>query len=101
MIQLLGLREQQKLDIPPEHASVAQALAAIRHAIDTWNEQVPHSSAMTTQLRKATKDKYPRTKSKTARYKSNLKDKPTTGGPKVINATAAQKQMYKSLSNAA
>lgn len=101
MIQLLGIREQQRIDIPPEQSSVAQAIAAIRHAIDTWNEHVPHSSSMTIQLRKATKDEYTRTKSKTARYQPNSKDKPTTGGPKVVKATVVQKKWYKLLSHAA
>lgn len=101
MIQLLGIREQQKIDVPPEQSSVAQAIAAIRHAIDTWNEPVPRSSSMTTQLREATKDEYLRDKSKAARYQPNFKDKPTTGGPEVVKATTAQKRMYKSLSHAA
>jgi hypothetical protein len=100
MIQLLGIREQQKIDIPPEQSSVAQAIAAIRHAIDTWNEHVPRSSSMTLQLRDATKDEYIRTKSKTARYQPNYKDKPTTGGPELVNATRAQKKTYRSLTNA-
>jgi hypothetical protein len=101
MIQLLGLREQQKIDITPDRSSVAQAIAAIRHAIDTWNEQVPTSSSMTNRLSEATRDEYTRTKSKTARYKPNFKDKPTTGGPKVIKATVTQKQRYKALFHAA
>jgi len=58
------------------------------------------SGGMSIQLRGATKDEYTRTKSKTARYQPNLKDKPTTGGPEVVKATLAQKQMYKSLSHA-
>ncbi len=101
MIQLLGIREQQKIDIPPEQSSVAQAIAAIRHAINTWNEHVPSSSSMTIQLRNATKDEYTRAKPKTARYQPNFKDKPTTGGPEIVRASPAQKQMYKALSNAA
>lgn len=101
MIQLLSIREQRKIDIPPERSSVAQAIAAIRHAIDTWNEHVPRASSMMVQLREATKDEYTRTKSKTARYQPNYKDKPTTGGPKVVKASAAQRTMYRSLSNAA
>lgn len=100
MIQLLGIREQQKIDIPPERSSVAQAIAAIRHAIDTWNEQVPRSSSMTILLREATKDEYTRDKSKTARYQPNFKDKPSTGGPELLKATAAQQRSYKSLSHA-
>lgn len=101
MIQLLGIREQQKIDIPPEQCSVAQAIAAIRHAIDTWNEHVSRSSSMTIQLRDATKDEYVRTTSKTARYQPNFKDKPTTGGPTLVNATRAQKKTYSALINAA
>ena len=101
MIQLLGIREQQKIDMPPEQSSVAQAIAAIRHAIDTWNEHVPRSSSMTIRLREATKDEYARTKPKAARYKPNFKDKPTTGGPQLVSASLTQKQMYKSLAHAA
>ena len=101
MIQLLGIREQQRIDIPPEQSSVAQAIAAIRHAIDTWNEQVPNSLSMTLQLRDATTDEYIRTKSKRARYQPNLKDKPTHGGPEVVNASKSQKRTYESLFNAA
>lgn len=101
MIQLLGVHEQVKIDIPPEKTSVAQAIAAIRHAIDTWNECVPKSSSMTRRLQAATKDPYIRNKSKSARYHPNFKDKPSTGGPEVVRATAAQKNQLKSLSHAA
>lgn len=100
MIQLLAIREQLKVDIPPEQASVAQAIAAIRHAIDTWNEAVPKSASMTSKLRDATKDHYTRTKSKTARYKPNFKDKPSTSGPKIIKASANQKRRFKQLCQA-
>jgi hypothetical protein len=101
MIQLLAIREQQKIGTPPEQSSVAQAIAAIRHAINTWNEDVPRSSSMNTQLREAAKDGYTRTKPKTARYQKNYKDKPTRGGPEIVKASPAQKRMYKSLSSAA
>lgn len=101
MIQLLCIREQIKVDIPPEQASVAQAIAAIRHAIDTWNEVVPKSSSMTFQLREATKDQYKRMKSKTARYQPNIKDKPSTSGPTIVKASANQKNRFHELSHAA
>lgn len=101
MIQLLGMREQIKINIPPEQTSVAQAIAAIRHAIDTWNERVPRSSSMTTQLREAIKDQYVRTTSKKARYHPKSKNKPTTKGPVVMNATDLQKRNFKLLSHAA
>lgn len=101
MIQMLGIYEQQKIDIPPDQSSVALAIAAIRHAIDTWNENLPQSMSLPIQLQNATKDKYERTKSKSARYQPNYKDKPTNRGPKVIKATQVQKQKYKLLANAA
>ncbi len=101
MIQLLALREQQAIDIPPDQSSVAQAIGAIRHAIDSWNERVPRSSSMTIRLREAIKDPYIRTKSKTARYRPDLKDKPTTGGPEVVSPSAAQRKAYRSLFSAA
>jgi hypothetical protein len=101
MIQLLGLREQVKIDIPPEQTSVAQVIAAVRHAIDTWNECVANSSSMTRQLQEATKDQYTRTKSKTARYKPNFKDKPSTGGPTIVEATVDQKNKHDQLFHAA
>ena len=101
MIQLLSIREQVKIDIPPKQASVAQAIAAIRHAIDTWNEAVPKSSSMKSQLRGATKVQYKRTKSKTARYQPNIKEKPSTSGPKIVKASANQKSQFKELPLAA
>lgn len=101
MIQLLAIREQQKMGTPPEHGSVAQAIAAIRHAINTWNENVPRSSSLPIQLREATKDEYTRTAPKTARYQSSYKDKPTTGGPEIVKASPAKNRMYKALFNAA
>lgn len=101
MIQLLCIREQVKVDIPPSQASVAQAIAAIRHAIHTWNEAVPIPESMTFQLREATKDNYKRTTSKTARYKPNFKDKPSVSGPKTVKASEAQKKMFAELFRAA
>jgi hypothetical protein len=101
MIQLLAIREQTKIEIPPDQTSVAQAIAAIRHAIDTWNEPVTRAESLTVQLRKSTKDTYRRTKSKSARYKPDYKDKPTAGKPIVMNATAAQKSKYRKLRTAA
>lgn len=101
MIQLFCLREQQKFDIRPEQASIALALAAVRDAMDTWNEDIHPSSTMKAKFQTATKDSYQRTTSKTARYRPNIKDKPRTNGPKIVEASETLKHMAKILSQAA
>ena len=101
MIQLLSLREQQKTESPPQDASVSLAIAAIRNAIDTWNEPVTQEARLTSQLRAATKDGYHRRRTKTARYRPNYKDKPTTSGPRIKKASSIQQQRYKALANVA
>lgn len=101
VIQLLCIREQQKLEIAPELASIALAIAAVRHAMDTWNEDIPKSSSLKAELQNATKDTYARTKSKSARYKPQRKDKPTTNAPIIVEATVKQKRLAKLVSIAA
>jgi hypothetical protein len=101
MIQLLAIREQIQLEIPPERASVAQAIRAIQHAIDTWNETLPLAERLPNQLRNATKDDYHRAKPKAARYRPDYKDKPTATQPIVINATKTQMKNYAALQHAA
>jgi hypothetical protein len=101
MIQLLALREQIVVEIPPEQTSVAQAIAAIRHAIDTWNEPVPKEESLPIMLRNATKDLYRRSQPKTARYQPRYKDKPSAKAPVITNATSTQRSAYHALSTAA
>jgi len=101
MIQLLAIREQLVVEIPPEQTSVAQAIAAIRHAIDTWNEPVPKKESLRIMLRNATKDRYQRTQPKTARYQPRYKDKPSTKTPIITNATSVQRSAYHALGTAA
>jgi hypothetical protein len=87
MVQLLAIREQIILDIPPERSSVSEAIKAIRHAIDTWNQTKPKKLNLRTKLQEATKDQYQRTRSKTARYQANFKDRPSAKKPILITAT--------------
>lgn len=101
MLQLLAIREQLSISIPPERSSVSEALKTIRNAIDTWNETKPKKFNFRTRLQKATKDQYQRTGSKEARFQANKKDKPCTGKPKLVTATAQQKAKYRSLLRAA
>lgn len=101
MIQLLAIREQIKLEIPPERTSVGQAIKAIQHAIDTWNETLPPAERLTHQLRTATKDNYVRKKPKAARYRPDYKDKPKATRPIIINATKKQTKAYREFLRAA
>ena len=101
MVQLFCIREQHKIEIHPDQASITLALAAVRHAMDTWNEDLPKSSSLKIELQQATKDSYKRTKPKAARYKPQIKDKPTNKGPTIVNASNKQKRMAKLLPNPA
>ena len=97
MVQLFAVREQIKLDEPPEQTSVSEALRAIRHAMDNWHELARGDDKLTSRFQSATKDGYDRKSSKTSRYQSNPKDKPSATQPVVHTATRAQKQAYRDL----
>lgn len=94
MVQLLALKEQCQLDMPPENSSVGEALRAIRHAIRHWFETSPQDESLNAQLASATKDGYERTTKKTARYHANYKDKPHAGKPIIRTATPKQRKAY-------
>jgi hypothetical protein len=98
MVQLLALREQIKVDIPPAQTSVAQAIRAIRHAMDYGSDTATGTAKLTTQLRAATKDRHHRSHPKASRYRVNYKDKPTTTQPIILKATVTQKQNYRAMS---
>jgi hypothetical protein len=91
MIQLMAIREQIRIKIPPEHTSVAQAIAAIRHTMDNWNAKAVDAESLWVELGNAIKDTYARKKTKAARYRPNYKDKPTATKPIVANATRTQR----------
>lgn len=97
MIQLFAVREQIKLAEPPEHTSVAEALRAIRHAMDNWHEPARGTDKLTSRLQAATKDAYQRLSRKTGRYRPMFKDKPHATKPVVQQATRNQKRDYLSL----
>lgn len=101
MIQLLAIREQISIDIPPERSSVSEAIKAVRHAIDNWNETNPKAKNFRAKLQQATKDLYHRTRSKRARYRPNYKDKPSATKPILVTATAQQRENYRALLKAA
>jgi hypothetical protein len=101
MLQLLAIREQITIAIPPERSSVSEAIKAIRYAIDTWNETKPMEINFSKKLQEATKDQYHRTGSKEARYRPKCRDKPSSNKPKLVTATAQQKAKYRILLTAA
>ena len=101
MVQLLALKEQCKLDIPPENSSVGEALRAMRQAIRRWFETDLKDESLNARLAAATKDDYRRTTKKTARYHANYKDKPNAGKPKIRAATPKQRKAYNALQTAA
>ena len=70
-IQLLAVKEQLKLDSPPERSSVAMALRVIRNAMRSWSTEAPTQQSLSKKLANAIKDDYHRTSSKDARYKPN------------------------------
>jgi hypothetical protein len=97
MVQLLAIREQIKIDIPPEETSVAQAIRAIRHAMDYESDPATGAAKLTAQLQAARKDEYHRSESKASRYRVNYKDKPQTTQPIILKASVTQKQNYRAL----
>jgi hypothetical protein len=101
IVQLLAIKEQIQIDIPPERSSVSEAIKAIRHAVDTWSEIKPKGENFKARLQRATKDDYYRTGSKEARYKPNYKDKPNAKKPIVVTANAKQRAKYQALLMAA
>jgi hypothetical protein len=101
MVQLFAIKEQIKIDIPPQHTSVAQAIRAIRHAMDYWSDPATGEKKLTSQLQGATKDTYDRSHGKASRYRATCKDKPHTTKPIILKATARQQQNYRDLKLAA
>jgi hypothetical protein len=97
IVQLLAVREQIKIDAPPQRTSVAQALRAVRHAIHYGSDPATGDSPLTLQLQTATTDTYQRTHAKASRHRCTCKDKPTTTKPILLQATATQKRNYHAL----
>lgn len=101
LVELFAVKEQIKLDIPPEQSSVALALNVVREAMRNWNGVIDKSETMERQFRRATKDDYQRTSSKAARYRPSDKDKPGATEPIVVFASRTQRLAYKRLAMAA
>ena len=97
IIQLFPVKEQIKIDRPPEHSSVSLSLVIIQDTMDMSHETALNGSVLSRQWIDAVQDDYVRSSSKTARYKPNKKDKPSAQNPIVIKANAKQKQAFSQL----
>ena len=74
IIQLFAVKEQIKIDRPPENSSVSLSLAIIQGTMDMCHETALNGSILSRQLSDAVQDDYVRKSSKAARYKPNTKD---------------------------
>lgn len=101
LIQLFAVKEQVKLDVPPEQSSVALALHVVRDAMRNWSGPIDKPQKMDRMLRKAVKDDCERRGSKAARYRADYKDKPCATEPVVILASRKQRRAYQALATAA
>jgi hypothetical protein len=101
LIQLFAVKEQIKIDSPPEQSSVALAMSAIQNAMRNWSEVIREPRALVHRLQQATKDGYLRSGDKRARYRPDSKDKPSATKHILIQAARAQRQAYKAILAAA
>jgi hypothetical protein len=101
LVQLFAVKEQIKIESPPEHSSVALALDVIQDAMRNWNSAMATSRELERRLSEATKDSYLRRSSKRARHRANDKDKPSATKPIILKANRDQRQAYKALLAAA
>jgi hypothetical protein len=92
MIQLFAVKEQIAIGQPPLHSSASLAIHAIRDVFHHWSEIPTRGNSLTSKLRQAVTDRYPRSKkSKPARYRPDNKDKPSAGKPILITADRKHK----------
>ena len=99
IVQLFAVKEQIKIDRPPENSSVSLSLAIIQDTMDMCHETALNGSILRRQLSEAVQDDYVRKSSKAARYKPNTKDKPSAQNPIVIQASTKQKQAFSQLNS--
>ena len=92
MVQLFAVKEQIRVDRPPDSSSVSLSLAVIQNAMDMCNEDALNGRVLNRELSNAVKDEYVRVSSKTARYKPNKKHKPSVAQPVLLKATDKQKE---------
>jgi len=99
IIPLFAVKEQIKVDWPPESSSVALSSAIIQETMERSNEEALNGRVLSQQLSEAVLDSYVRTSSKDARDKPNRKDKPSATRPILAKANIKQKQRLKDIKN--
>ena len=97
LVQLFAIKEQIKIDHPPEGSSVALALVAIQDAMRNWSQVVISPQELAQRLKAARRDNYRRTGSKQGRYRPKYKDKPCATKPILQRATPCQQRAYRTL----
>jgi hypothetical protein len=96
MIQLLAVKEQVAIGLPPANSSAALAIDAIRDAFHHFSETPNPACGLKAKLRGAVTDQYKRSKkSKQARYRPENSDKPSAGKPKLVAATHQHKRQLR------
>jgi hypothetical protein len=89
LIQLLTASEQIPSGIGPERISASVAIQIFQDAISRGRPR-----SLRQELKGAVKDSYKRHSKKAARYRPKSADRPATGKPKVINASAKHRHKY-------
>ncbi len=97
MIQLYAVKEQIRIDSPPEQSSVALAVNIVQEIMRDPYCPISDPDELRKRLGAATKDKYQRTKSKRGRYRPPSKDKPSATKPIITKATREQKTNFRNL----
>ena len=97
MVQLFAVKEQIKVDRPPEGSSVSLSLSLIQEVMEQWSEPASKPTALQSQLRDAVHDTYQRRRSKQSRYRATQKDKPSATGPRLIKANPQQQVAWQQL----
>lgn len=92
LIELLTVSEQIPAGIGPERSSPSVAIQIVQDAMSRGRPK-----SLRQELRGAVKDTYRRKSKKAARYRPKSKDKPATGRPKTVSASAKYRQKYRRL----
>lgn len=101
IIQLFAVKEQIEIESPPSRSSAALAIAVFRDLLRDRHRIIAGPQILRLRLRVAIQDDYQRTTPKRSRYKSQLKDQPTTTIPIIRIATKQQRQAYLAIHAAA
>jgi len=90
LVQLLSATEQIPIGIGPERSSPSVAIQIFQDAMSRGRPR-----SLRQELQGAVNDTYQRKSQKAARYRPKSKDRPATGKPKVVYASARHRHKYK------